>query len=512
MTEVAQPAREAPAAHGATERPHLADGVEVIGRYQDSGLRKPVYLARRPDGQVVQLSELLYLVAVHADGRRPLREIATRMSAATGRNVTAEAVRFLVDERLRPAGVLAEPGEAGGPLPRADPLLAVRLRATLVPPALVGRITGVLRPLFVPRIAIPSLLALVAFDAWLFFDHGLREAFRQLPENPATVLLIGALTLVSVMFHELGHATGCRYGGAKPGAIGVGVFLVWPALFTDLTDTYRLGRVGRLRADLGGMYFNALFALAAYAGYLLWSFEPLLVLVVIQHLEIATQALPLLRLDGYYVLSDLTGVPDILSRARPALLGLLPSHRHVGRTDDLKPWVRRTVVSYLLVTVPVLLAIVIVTALNLPAMVASAADTVRVEAALLVYAWQTASPLALFLSFTGAVLAALPIVGVVCTVAVLARRLLKWWRAAPPLLHPTPALAREALRATGLGALALYISFFLVLGDAGPQEAPLLVVLAAILLAVLLVTAWSERSPDREADRRLRYARERRGF
>ena len=39
--------------------------------------------------------------------------------------------------------------------------------------------------------------------------------------------------------------------------MGTGLYLVWPAFYTDVTDSYRLGRAGRLRTDLGGLYFNA---------------------------------------------------------------------------------------------------------------------------------------------------------------------------------------------------------------------------------------------------------------
>ena len=38
-------------------------------------------------------------------------------------------------------------------------------------------------------------------------------------------------------------------------------------------DAYRLGKRGRLRTDLGGMYFNAIFALIVGAVYAATSFE-----------------------------------------------------------------------------------------------------------------------------------------------------------------------------------------------------------------------------------------------
>ena len=95
-------------------------------------------------------------------------------------------------------------------------------------------------------------------------------------EHPSIALALFGLTAVSLAFHELGHAAACRYSGGRPGAIGVGVFVVWPAFYTDVTDSYRLPRAGRLRTDLGGMYFNAVFCLALVAAYLATGFEPLI--------------------------------------------------------------------------------------------------------------------------------------------------------------------------------------------------------------------------------------------
>ena len=73
--------------------------------------------------------------------------------------------------------------------------------------------------------------------------------------------------VVATAFHEFGHASACRYGGARPGVMGVGFYLVYPAFYCDVTDAYRLNRAGRLRTDLGGVYFNGIFALLAGAVY-----------------------------------------------------------------------------------------------------------------------------------------------------------------------------------------------------------------------------------------------------
>ena len=68
--------------------------------------------------------------------------------------------------------------------------------------------------------------------------------------------------MLSAGFHEFGHAAAARTGRRTPGAMGAGLYLVWPAFYTDVTDSYRLGRGGRVRTDLGGLYFNAIVAVA----------------------------------------------------------------------------------------------------------------------------------------------------------------------------------------------------------------------------------------------------------
>src|SRR5437588_9939291 len=113
--------------------PKLADGVDLIGKYEDSGFNEPPYLVRRSDGQTIQLTQLLYTVAEKADGKRSVSEIAESASHQVGRRVSADNVRFLIEKKLRPTGVLAQADGATPKLKRADPMLALRFRAGVVP-------------------------------------------------------------------------------------------------------------------------------------------------------------------------------------------------------------------------------------------------------------------------------------------------------------------------------------------------------------------------------------------
>src|SRR4051794_23496854 len=65
-----------------------ADGIELIGEFEGSGFSKARLLARRADGQVVQLTKLLYAVAEAADGHRDAQAVSEVVSERCGRRVT----------------------------------------------------------------------------------------------------------------------------------------------------------------------------------------------------------------------------------------------------------------------------------------------------------------------------------------------------------------------------------------------------------------------------------------
>ncbi|MGH9278100.1 MAG: hypothetical protein ACRD12_08340 [Acidimicrobiales bacterium] len=355
--------------------PILAEGVELIGEYEGSGYREAPSLVRRPDGQVIQLPPLLYEVAVRADGQRSYEQIAEEMTVAIERGVDADSVRFLAEEKLRPLGVLAAADGRSPVVEKHDPLLGFKLKAAVIPESVSHGLGGMFQPLFLPLIVLGVLGTLVVADWWLFTVHGVAQSVRQAVYHPGVFLPLFAAIVLSAGFHEIGHAAACRYGGGKPGKMGCGLYLAWPAFYTDVSDTYRLGRGARLRTDLGGIYFNAIVVIATTAAFLVTGFEPLLLLIVFQHLEIAHQLLPVVRLDGYYIVSDLTGVPDLFTRTGPILRSMVPWNKPDERVRQLKPWVRLAVTGWVLVVVPLLVFELLVILAHLPRILGTAWDS-----------------------------------------------------------------------------------------------------------------------------------------
>ncbi len=312
-----------------TAPPRLAEGVELIGEFTGSGFEEAPYIARRSDGQIVQIGKLFYIVAEEIDGESSYDEIAERATERAQRELDGELAQYIVDEKLRPVGLVATEDGAQRELSK------------------------------------------------LF--HGIAQSLRDTLYRPAFILLTLGLVIISAAFHECGHATACRYGGARPGKMGVGLYLVWPAFYTDVTDAYRLNKAGRLRTDLGGVYFNAIFILLTAGAYFATGFEPLLLIIPIQHAEILHQFLPVVRLDGYYIVSDLAGVPDMFQRIGPTLKSLLPWRRAEPTVAGLKRWVRVAVSAYVLTLVPLLLFVLAITVMNVPRILATSWDSGTLE-------------------------------------------------------------------------------------------------------------------------------------
>jgi putative peptide zinc metalloprotease protein len=351
------PSRPAAAPGRSFPVPRPSAGLRLHGRYQGSGSTEPKYIARRGDGQVVQLSQLLHLVADAVDGQRDTERIAHRVSGRFAREVSEENVRYLIDQKLIPLGVVVPWDQEGEDVhaPSSDLLLALKGHRVLLGEERVNRIGKALAWLHRPPAVAVVLLAAVAMDVWLFGFYGAIGPVLGVLGQPVLMLAVFALTVASLLFHEFGHASACRYGGARPGCIGCGLYLVWPSMYTEVTDVYRIDKAGRIRTDLGGIYFNVVFMLALTGCYLLTGQSFLLSAVFLGHFEVLEQLMPAVRLDGYYILGDIAGVPDLFGKIKPILRSMLPGRPAPAEVRDLKRSARIIVTTWVLAMVPLLL-------------------------------------------------------------------------------------------------------------------------------------------------------------
>src|SRR3954464_13788822 len=359
--------------------PVLASDTELLGVQPGSGYVVPPALVRRADGQVLALTPLLYAVLTAVDGERDVREIAEMVTAATGRGALDEDVCTLLDGRLRPLGLVLMTDGSQSALRKANPLLALRPRIVVSRPELTRRITAPFAVLFHPVLAVVATLIFSGVAYWVLFDKGLASAAYDAFNRPGLLLTVFAITIVSAGFHEFGHAAALRRGGGTPGAIGAGLYLIWPAFFTDVTDGYRLSRRDRIRTDLGGLYFNALVSLAMYGVWLGTRWDGLLLVIAAQILQMVRQLPPLVRFDGYHLLADVTGVPDLFHRIGPTLRSFLPKRWRRADSRELKLWARVVVTIWTVVVVPVLLLTMLMSVIALPRILGTTIHSIAVQ-------------------------------------------------------------------------------------------------------------------------------------
>ena len=114
-----------------------------------------------------------------------------------------------------------------------------------------------------------------------------------------------------LFLHEFGHATACKKLGAEPGSIGFGFYLLSPVMFADVSDIWRLKRKERIYVNFSGIYIELLLASVLSMLFVFTAYLPLLVICSFVLLGALINLNPLLRYDGYWILSDATNTPNL---------------------------------------------------------------------------------------------------------------------------------------------------------------------------------------------------------
>jgi putative peptide zinc metalloprotease protein len=139
--------------------------------------------------------------------------------------------------------------------------------------------------------------------------------------TPLGLAYFSIAIILAKIAHEFGHALAARHFGCSVRAMGVAVLMFWPILYTDTTDAWRLrDRRQRVFIGLAGMMVELGIASVCL---LLWNFLPegflRTVLFMLSTstwiMTLAVNLNPLMRFDGYYVLSDLSGVENLQERS-----------------------------------------------------------------------------------------------------------------------------------------------------------------------------------------------------
>lgn len=224
------------------------------------------------------------------------------------------------------------------------------------PDRFLGKLEALGRFLFHPvTFALGLVLALMAGAAilihWTDFANDL-PSYREL-FTWHTVLYLGLTFLLIKVLHELGHGLCCKTYGGTVHEMGAVLLFFFPTLYCNVSDSWQLPeKWKRIFINAAGIWVELVLA---SLGVLLWrltasghplhSFALNLILVCGVH-TLLFNANPLMRFDGYFILSDWLEVPNLAQRAQRALRAVLVRWFGGDVTPDPIPGPRRLLLAY----------------------------------------------------------------------------------------------------------------------------------------------------------------------
>src|SRR5207302_7379254 len=165
-------------------------------------------------------------------------------------------------------------------------------------------------------VAVIVLAAGVMIASWQEIYGSITRLYR-----PETILLAWITLVAIIVGHELSHGLTCKRFGGKVHEIGLLLIYLQPAMYCNVSDAWLFPeRRKRLLVTLAGAWFEVFcWALAT----LFWrltdpaTLPNYLALVVATTLGIKTlfNLNPLIKLDGYYLLSDYLEIPNLRRNA-----------------------------------------------------------------------------------------------------------------------------------------------------------------------------------------------------
>ncbi len=245
-----------------SEIPRLLEPVEVIPIDTASLTQK--YLVKTAENRQFEVSETICRIIQMIDGEHSIDQIAKELAGSIERSISGEEVARIVAVYLVPNRIVAGDGflREG-----KKPASYLYVKLPLLSQRVLRPVTNRLHVLFYPAVLSSGLIL-----AGLFLLYFYLLAAR--PQFDFASLDIGHLAGIYVVFfiatfvHELGHSSACYHFGAKPGAIGIGLYLYFPVFYTDVTDVWKLKRNERATVDIAGIYFQSLLLPMLYVIYL----------------------------------------------------------------------------------------------------------------------------------------------------------------------------------------------------------------------------------------------------
>jgi putative peptide zinc metalloprotease protein len=338
---------------GATFREHIVDGKPIVRVYvPSSGL---MYTFPPFEWKITQLF----------DGVRSYEEIAQLYSQQEGAEYDAEAVRQLADE--------LEAVQFWFKTPQEKNILLMQQTAEERRKKMQGRsrwadLSMVSFPAFNPDKFLTHLynhtrfiyttwfttLTLIAFALtagitvthWREIGRDTGEFYNFANKTWGDIFILYSILLAVVVVHEFAHAYVSKHFGARVMAMGFALIYLTPALYTDTTEADVMSSsYERFVVTIAGVWSELM--ICAIATFIWWGTVPdtpvhngaYFMMMITGFVSVLLNWNPLMKLDGYHMLCEVIGIPDLKESSTAFVSSWVK--KHIWRLPVEVPYVPR---------------------------------------------------------------------------------------------------------------------------------------------------------------------------
>lgn len=348
-------------------RPKLAADVTIVRQTYRS---KPYWvLHRRATNAYYRLDIASYELIDQLDGKRSIDDVWNHVLVARPKGAPGQddflgvlaalqtAELLTIDRRVSADSLFERREETRVRRRRQRWLNPLFIRFSLHDPdAFLTKLTPLANAVF-SRVAfyLWAILMLAGLIALILSGASILETLST-PGYPSSyhVMLLLLVYPPLKLLHEFGHALAIKRGGGEVHDVGISLMVLMPLPYVDASASAAFPlKLDRMIVAAAGIFVEL--AIAAI-GVLLWATSAgivadigLALLLVGGFSTLLINGNPLLRFDGYYLLSDALEIPNLGTRARAALVSAFKSmisgkQDPLGQTDDVKE--RYWLISY----------------------------------------------------------------------------------------------------------------------------------------------------------------------
>lgn len=301
----------------------------VIQQIDESGK----YVLKDPrSGRFFEFREAECFLLRQLDGQQNAPQVCEAFESRFGESLTQEELNEFV-QLVRRRGLVRESNEmrtdessGAQPAHRKQSILYWRKRL-VDPDRLLTKIEPFLSIFWTPAFAMFSALCIIVATTILWTHwHDFASDFQHVL-HWKTVAIVWISLLGITACHELAHGLTCKHYGGEVHEIGFLMMFFLPGMYCNVSDAWLFPeRRKRLLVTLAGGYFELfLWSLSVFLWRLTAQDELInyvtFIIATVTGTRVLSNFNPLLKLDGYYLLSDLTGITNLRGRAIQYLKG-----------------------------------------------------------------------------------------------------------------------------------------------------------------------------------------------